>query len=141
MPAVGGDHIGIDIIDHRRAVELSGQPVPEDAEDRPILPARARRRRPRGNPLGLAKQVPRLEPGRGRRGRGEDGGRNGPGALDELDVDDLALGICDPGERELQLAHRERLFPKLSMSGHVKPHLGRLQVLTPQAGEILLTFE
>jgi hypothetical protein len=56
MPAVG-DHVGIEIADHRRAAELAGQPVAESSEDRRVLPARARRRRPRSDPLGLAEQV------------------------------------------------------------------------------------
>ena len=34
-------------------------------------------------------------------------------------------------ERELQLAHRERLFPKPPMPGHVKPRLGRQEPLEP----------
>ena len=42
VPAVGGDHIGVEIADHGRAAELAGQPVAEGAEDRPVLPARAR---------------------------------------------------------------------------------------------------
>ena len=73
VPAVGGDHVGVEIADDGRAAELAGQPVAEGAEDRPVLPPRARRRRPGGDPLGLAEQVARVERRDGRaagRGRG-----------------------------------------------------------------------
>ena len=56
-PAIGRDHIGIEIANHGRTPELAGQPVPEGAKDRPVLPARTRARGPRGDPLGLAEQV------------------------------------------------------------------------------------
>jgi len=98
------------------AAELAGQPIPEGTEDRPVLPARARACRPGGDPLGLAEQVARGERGRdGRRGGGEGREARGPrdrfGARDELGVDELELGLYDRSDRELQLAHGERLFP------------------------------
>ena len=55
VPAVGGDHIGVEIADHGRAAELAGQPVPEGAKDRAVLAARARARRPGGDPLRLGR--------------------------------------------------------------------------------------
>ena len=92
MPAVGGDHVGVEIADHGRAAELAGQPVAEGAEDRPVLPARARRRRPGGDPLGLAEQVARLEPrSGGRRGGGEAGDATALALGDQLAVDELEL--------------------------------------------------
>ena len=57
VPAIGGDDVGVEIANHWRAAQLAGQPVPEGAEDRPVLPPRTRRRRAGGDPLGLAEQV------------------------------------------------------------------------------------
>jgi hypothetical protein len=72
VPAVSRDDIGVEVTDARGAAELAGQPVAEGAEDRGVLPPRARRRRPGGDPLGLREQVALLERGRdGRRGKGE----------------------------------------------------------------------
>ena len=115
MPAVGGDHIRVEIADHGRAAELAGQPVTEGAEDRAVLPARARARRPGGDPLRLAEQVALLEPGRMAAGRGIGAVADAAASalVDELAVDELELRAgLDGGERELRLAHRERLFPK-----------------------------
>ena len=101
MTAVGGDDIGVEIADHAPAAELAGEPVAEAAEDRPVLPARARRRRPGGDPLGLREQVAHQLAG------------------DELEL----LAGLHGGERELPTAHRERLFRQPLISGHVKPRL------------------
>ena len=60
-PAVGGDHIGVEIADDGRGAELAGEPVPEGAKDCAVLPARARARRPGGDPLRLGEQVVLLE--------------------------------------------------------------------------------
>jgi len=54
VPTIGGDDVGVEIANHRWASQLAGQPVPKGAEDRPVLPPRARRRGPGGDPLGLA---------------------------------------------------------------------------------------
>ena len=50
-------------------------------------------------------------------------------ARHQLAVDELDLGLCDRGKRELPRAHRDRLFPKPPMPGHVKPRLGRQEPL------------
>ena len=75
-------------------------------------------------------------------GEGQGGQRVDPWARDELAVDDLevhgGLGAC---EREQQLAHGERLFPKPRMSGHVKPPLGRLHAPQPRDGGGPRTYE
>jgi hypothetical protein len=74
VPPVGGDHIGVEISDQRRAAEVAGKPVAERTKDRAVLPSRARARGPGGDPLGLAEQVARLElrnGGRQGRGRGD----------------------------------------------------------------------
>jgi len=54
---VGANHVRVRVGDHGRPAELSGQPVAERAEDRRVLPPRARRRRPGGDPLRLPEQV------------------------------------------------------------------------------------
>ncbi|MGA2930319.1 MAG: hypothetical protein ABSG43_30895 [Solirubrobacteraceae bacterium] len=126
MTAVGGDHIRVKVADPRRAAELRCEPVAERAEDRRVLPAGARRRGARRDPLGLGEQVALLKLGAvGRRGRGAD--RRGDGGLGELAVDELELRVrlVEAGELELALGHRRRLSLKARMSGHVKPALGR----------------
>ena len=86
-------HICVEIADHLRAAELAGEPVAEGAEDRRVLLPGARRRRPGGDPIGLAEQVAPVQAGsRGRRGGGEGGRRRDRGwSRDELGVDDLDL--------------------------------------------------
>ena len=54
----------------------------------------------------------------------------------ELGVDELQLGVNDRRERELPLAHRERLFPKPPMPGYVKPRLGRQEPLDPARSRV-----
>ena len=141
VPAVGGDHVGVEIAHHGRSAELASQPVPEGTEDRPVLSPCAGCRRSGGDPVGLAEQVARVE-GRGRRqrGGGEDAGRRDrTGARDELGVDELELGLGDRRERQLSPAHGERLFPKPSMPGHVKPALGRRDRLEAGGSHVRIT--
>jgi hypothetical protein len=98
VTGVGGDHIRIEIADHRRAAELASQPVAEGAEDRPVLPTRGRTGRPGSDPLCLPEEVSLAESGQNRqRGSEGDSGR------DQLGVDDLrprdsdgADGACNP---------------------------------------------
>jgi hypothetical protein len=62
MAGVGGDRIGVEVLDGRRAAELAAQPVPERAVDRRVLPPCRRGRRPRRQLLGDGEQVRALGP-------------------------------------------------------------------------------
>jgi hypothetical protein len=60
-----------------------------------------------------------------RREGGEGARHDRTSARDELGVDEPEPDVYDRCERKLLRAHRERLFPKPSMSCHVEPPLGR----------------
>jgi hypothetical protein len=57
MSGVGGDHVGIEIPDHRRTPQLLAQPMSKRQIDRRVLPTGPRRRGPGSDPLGLSEQV------------------------------------------------------------------------------------
>jgi hypothetical protein len=56
-----------------------------------------------------------------------------------LDALELRTGLGG-GERRLQHTHRERLFSKRLISGHVRPRLGRLRAPKARSGGGLLGF-
>ena len=106
--------------DRRRAGGLPSCPPAnrEGAEDRPILPPRARRDGPACDPLRLAEQIPRLRPRRRWRGDHRDvGGLHGDRAVDQLKIHSR----LDGGGEKLLLAHRPSPFVKPRISGCVKP--------------------
>jgi hypothetical protein len=114
------------------------------AEAKRVLNALSRS--PRGRRSAAPRQtgcVPRAAMPR----RAAEGERGQPGArrcLDQRRGDDIELELLTGlggREQELQLAHRERLFPKWLISGHVKPPLGRLHTPQRQNEEAQLTYE
>jgi hypothetical protein len=141
VPAVGGDHVGVEITDHRRTARARPASQSPNARSR-VLPARARRRCPGAirwaspNRLRSAGAV-----GTGGGEGGEDGGRgDGPSAVDELGVDDLDLSITTGLSERCSSLNSERLFPKPRMSGHDKPRLGWLRAPKGRSGGDLLGF-
>ena len=76
----------------------------------------------------------------GRRGGGEARRRRDRPALETSSASTSSSSrSATAGERELPPAHRERLFPKPSMSGHVKPRLGRQEPLEPAGPQVPIT--
>ena len=134
----------------RRGEDLSvGRPLGDDVgrtrggAERGDARQAARRQRPRGACCaGGARGDARLQArSSGRRGGGEGGRRRDRRcARDELGVDELeVLAGLHAGERELEPVHRERLFMKPSISGRVKPCLGRQEPLESAGPQVRKT--
>ncbi len=127
IPPVGGDHIGVQITNHRRAPQLLAQPISERPVDRGVLPTRPRRGSSSGDPFGLAEEVALRKRALGGR---VDGARDLSRPLPHLrnPVEDL----------ELLPGHGRRLSRKSVISGHVKPGIGWLIGLVPLLGSALV---
>jgi len=140
VASVSGDHVSIEIPDHRRSAQPARQPVPERPEDRRVLPPGSRRGSARGDPLRLAEQVALRKRLLAARRTDHGTGIEVPlphhrGPVPYLDpVDQVFAG----SELKPPPGHERRLSLKRVISGQIKPGTGRPAslILLPPHGSL-----